>query len=371
LRGSWPRKRCPCWWPPRSKGGRASRIIVPRGTLGLGHQWSLPNARPLGSLSGLFGYRHDTPQQLPESLQSSYAGNYWVRPDATRTGSLVCQWQTRDPPVAFCDTPAVATTQVYSRGPCGALCSISGRKKDSVFSSLDRKWLWFWSVCDPFIAARFRPVRAFYRLLYALPYFSTIRNPASSLMFSTGQPWCFCLRRACARLPVFGSPATSSQGVVATVKSWWQVCAASTGATRSGAALAWPPQSWVADLCLQPGRAGQVSARGPVRPSHGGGHGQIQFRAGAVVCVLFRRGRGPPGADPQRSLGGRAAKWAALALGCLLVVDLGRANLPWIITWNYEQKYATNPVIDTLRNKPYEDGFRRARVDWPGSARAA
>jgi hypothetical protein len=35
-------------------------------------------------------------------------------------------------------------------------------------------------------------------------------------------------------------------------------------------------------------------------------------------------------------------------------VDLGRANLPWIVFWNYEQKYESNSVIDFLRDKPYE-----------------
>jgi hypothetical protein len=35
-------------------------------------------------------------------------------------------------------------------------------------------------------------------------------------------------------------------------------------------------------------------------------------------------------------------------------VDLGRANQPWIITWNYDEKYASNPIIDFLRKQPYE-----------------
>jgi hypothetical protein len=51
---------------------------------------------------------------------------------------------------------------------------------------------------------------------------------------------------------------------------------------------------------------------------------------------------------------GTRARWASVALGLFLVVDLGRANLPWIVTWDYEQKYASNPIIDKLRDKPYE-----------------
>ncbi|MGH7970459.1 MAG: hypothetical protein ACREIC_17175, partial [Limisphaerales bacterium] len=53
-------------------------------------------------------------------------------------------------------------------------------------------------------------------------------------------------------------------------------------------------------------------------------------------------------------LSGRRAKWGGLLLGLFVIVDLGRANQPWIITWDYVQKYATNPIIDFLRNKPYE-----------------
>jgi hypothetical protein len=51
---------------------------------------------------------------------------------------------------------------------------------------------------------------------------------------------------------------------------------------------------------------------------------------------------------------GRRAKWGGIFLGALLILDLGRADLPWIIHWNYQQKYASNPIIDFLRNKSYE-----------------
>ena len=47
---------------------------------------------------------------------------------------------------------------------------------------------------------------------------------------------------------------------------------------------------------------------------------------------------------------GSRAGWGMTLLGLLLVVDLGRANLPWVIYWNYHEKYLTNPVVDLLRN---------------------
>ena len=51
--------------------------------------------------------------------------------------------------------------------------------------------------------------------------------------------------------------------------------------------------------------------------------------------------------------GGRRASAGLALLGLLVVTDLGRANLPWIVFWDYPYKYATNPIVDFLREKPY------------------
>ncbi len=51
---------------------------------------------------------------------------------------------------------------------------------------------------------------------------------------------------------------------------------------------------------------------------------------------------------------GARAQWGGVLLGLLLVADLGRANQPWVIYWDYNEKYASNPIIDRLREKPYE-----------------
>jgi hypothetical protein len=37
-----------------------------------------------------------------------------------------------------------------------------------------------------------------------------------------------------------------------------------------------------------------------------------------------------------------------------LVADLGWANIPWVITYNWQQKYQPNPIVDLLRQQPYE-----------------
>jgi hypothetical protein len=68
------------------------------------------------------------------------------------------------------------------------------------------------------------------------------------------------------------------------------------------------------------------------------------FTLAAGLCVLFMAG----------VFAGKRAKLGGLLLGLLLVVDMGRANLPYVIHWDYKQKYASNPILDFLRDKPYE-----------------
>jgi len=52
---------------------------------------------------------------------------------------------------------------------------------------------------------------------------------------------------------------------------------------------------------------------------------------------------------------GTRARWGIVLLGILLVGDLIHANSPWVVYYDYKAKYATNPVIDVLRAKPWEN----------------
>jgi hypothetical protein len=54
------------------------------------------------------------------------------------------------------------------------------------------------------------------------------------------------------------------------------------------------------------------------------------------------------------ALRGPHARWAWLSLGLLMTADLARANLPWIVYVDYPHKYASNPVVDFLRQRPFE-----------------
>jgi hypothetical protein len=51
---------------------------------------------------------------------------------------------------------------------------------------------------------------------------------------------------------------------------------------------------------------------------------------------------------------GRGRRWAGVLLGVILVGDLARANLPWIVYYDYREKYASNAVIELLRQDPWQ-----------------
>ncbi len=51
---------------------------------------------------------------------------------------------------------------------------------------------------------------------------------------------------------------------------------------------------------------------------------------------------------------GPQAKWAWIFLGAIMVLDLGRSDIPWISYFNYQEKYAPNPVTDFLEQNPFE-----------------
>jgi hypothetical protein len=67
------------------------------------------------------------------------------------------------------------------------------------------------------------------------------------------------------------------------------------------------------------------------------------FSASAILLLLIVRGK----------LVGKM-KLAAVLMGTLIVADLSHANVNWIVYQNYKEKYASNAIVDFLKEKPYE-----------------
>jgi hypothetical protein len=59
----------------------------------------------------------------------------------------------------------------------------------------------------------------------------------------------------------------------------------------------------------------------------------------------------------------------ALSMGLMAAIFSGafggvRANLPWVVIWDYQDKYASNPVVDRLRDEPHEHRVTSLPGQW-------
>jgi hypothetical protein len=246
------------------------------------------------------------------------------------------------------------------------------RKKDSVLTPMERKLVWFWLavgiVSLLFAFGRFTP---FYRLIYNLPYFSTIRNPdkflhiftfAVIILFGFGLHG---LQRRYLDAPLVNAPEGR-------LKRWWSQVSAFD--------RRWVVGSIIAIFVTLVAWGVYAASRGRIENhllelqrlsalANGRGIDEDATRAFVVsqvslslkqvgwfvLCLvlisvlLFLIFGG--------MFSGSRASWASILLGVLLIGDLGRADWPYIICWNYKEKYETygpDPVIKFLADKPHE-----------------
>jgi len=328
-------------------------------------QWSLPKIETFGIIvPGLFGYRMDTPS----------GGNYWGAigrdPNWDRYFEDGNQGSPPDP------NGLRFSGDGYYVGMLVALVALwavaqSLRGQNSVFSETHRRYLWFWTVIMIIsLLLSFGRFGLFdgmpYRLFYALPYFSTIRNPNKFLFVFT---WAIVivfaygidgLNRRYLEIPIKGSTSLSVQ-----LKNWWTKVRGFDRNWVSGCGIAIIGSfiGWLIYASEKPGlvrylqtvgfpdedTAKQIAAFSIAQV----GWSILFFVLAAGLLTLILAG----------VFSGHRAKWAGIFLGALLILDLGRANLPWIVHWDYIQTYdvdpgnlsnSTNPIINFLRDKSYE-----------------
>jgi hypothetical protein len=307
-------------------------------------QWSLPKREMLGFMvPGLFGYRMDTPD----------GGNYWGAvgrdPAWDRYFASGSQGQPPGGGLRFSGGAIYSGILVVIVAFWGVLQSL--RREASVFSLQNRRWIWFW-MAVAFLAlllsfGRFAP---FYQFLYALPYFSTVRNPAK---FTHVVNWALIVIFA---YGVHGLWISSVEKPVApTFKAWWNKVSDFDRRWTIGLCVAFGVcvVAWLVFANSRPEFEKYLGEVGfPLelaRPIAAFSVGQVGvflllFGCAATLFTLVLSGR----------LSGRRSTWAAILLGMFIIVDLGRANAPFVVIWDYREKYSTNPIIDRLRERPYE-----------------
>jgi hypothetical protein len=246
----------------------------------------------------------------------------------------------------------------------------SFRKGNSVFSATERKLVWFWAgvVVIALLLAwgRYAP---FYQIFYALPYSSTIRNPCKFLhVFSFAMIILFAYGlQGLSRRYLEVAMATVSAGG-SRFKTWWSHAATFDRRWVFGGVaavilgfLAWLYVAHSTQLenhllnLMQlevQAQGGRIDLDRAQEFAHSQAMSSAKQLGWAVaflamtVAVLIGIFSG--------AFAGRRSRWAGVLLGALLLSDLIRANQPWLVFWDYKEKYASNPIIDFLRDKPYE-----------------
>ena len=299
--------------------------------------WSLPPVESLRVIiPGLFGYRMDTPN----------GGEYWggvgADPLAPSGSAGRSSGAGEYAGVLVVLIGLWALAQSLSRSGSGA----------TVFTDRERKHIWFWSAM--FLVAlvlswgRHAP---FYQFVYKLPYFSTIRNPMKFMhpghmiliiLFAYG---------------LLGLSRRYLEGAkAATFSGWWGRAQAFEERWALGS-LAALGLSVLAFLIYSGARSGLTRHLSEIGLAKDAPLEQIArfsinevglfvvFLGIAVFIVLLLQA--------GVFAGGRAGVAAGL-MGLVLVVDLSRSNTPWIQHYDYVEKYASNGVLDLLKDKPYE-----------------
>lgn len=312
-------------------------------------QWSMPKKEALSMVvPGLFGYRMDT----------LGGGNYWGLIGSDLSWDTYLQEGRKGPApqgfARFVGGGFYLGMPVFLIGLWALLRSLS--RKDSLYIPLQKKLIWFWGLVS-FVSlllafGRFAP---FYQFLYALPYFSTIRNPvkfmhlltfAVVVLFAYGVDGFW-------RLYFKGGPA-SQLPLVARVQSWWKNshgfdkrwmigCFAAFGAGLVGWLIYSSSRESLVQY-LQTVQFDEAIAQEIAAFSIRQVGWFILFLLLSVVWILLAF---------SGVFGGKRARAGVVSLGLLLFLDLGRANMPWVVYWNFDLKYASNPIIDKLKEKPF------------------
>jgi hypothetical protein len=312
--------------------------------------WSMPKAEALSMIvPGLFGFRMDTPD----------GGNYWGRcgRDQAWDRYFASGKQGSRPrsPIRYGGGGIYTGVFVVLIALWTMLQAF--RKQNSAFSLAERKLIWFWSgvglLCVLVGFGRYAP---FYQLFYALPFASTMRNPSK---FFHVVEWILVILFA---YGVHGlsrswgnAPAVGTRGLSAQLRAWWAKASVFDKNWVKGSALAlaacllgWLIYSRSHDRLVA--YLQEVRFDATLADAIAG----FSIRQVGWFILFLVLALGLLAVSLSGYFSGRRMRLGGILLGLLLVGDLGRADVPWVVTWNWVQKYASNPVIDSLREKPYE-----------------
>jgi len=234
----------------------------------------------------------------------------------------------------------------------------AGRKAGSPYSAAERRAVWFWGGAALFsLLAAWGRYGFVYPLIYHLPFLTNIRNPMKfmhplniSLIILAGYGLETLYRRHLSQPPPRPGARPQSQ------LNWWQKASGfekkwvigSVVVLIAAAAAFFKVQAAQPDIThyLEHNGFDDADLAGQIARFCTGEVGlfviYLALSAGLVIVIL------------SRSWAGQRALWAWAFLSAIMICDLYRADAPWIRYYNYKEKYSSNPVVEFLRQKPWE-----------------
>ncbi|MDB6022307.1 MAG: putative rane protein [Pedosphaera sp.] len=237
----------------------------------------------------------------------------------------------------------------------------------SPFKLLQRRSIWFWAgtavISLLFAYGKNAP---FYQLFYAIPYASTIRNPQKFMhVFS----WALIILFA---YGVHGLAGQYLQNYVARVggilaqfknwhakagafeRKWLYVCLGAIGASLLAWMLYFSNRHALESYLQTVGIPAPGTPLTPGVTSDSGAVSLFSLHAVGWYVLILTLTVGLLALIFSGQFSGSRARWGGVLLGALMIFDLGRADVPWIVYWDLDYKYAADPVIQFLADKPYE-----------------
>ena len=338
-------------------------------------QWSLPKMETLRIvIPGLYGYRLDTPRPYDgNKLRSLDGGNYWgsmgqdpVLDRVAEVEEVIAAFGQRN--VVPGELASALNVSVQKATQLMALVqnknqflqrhSGSGeyagiivvllaawalffalQKHANIYSPTERRMILFWTVLAVVsLLLAYGRHAVFYQLIHQLPFFNTMRNPIKFL-----HPMHLGLIVLCGY---------SIEGLLRLAKR--------EAAEPSRAARLWIRGTGIAAGLMLLGSlifgaskkllGINIASRG-FDPA--AAQAMASFSAIEIILSALLLGVGVL-LIAKVMRGNAAAKWA-VALGLLILIDLTRANSPWVQYDDYKHKYeGNNPLISTLAKSPHE-----------------
>ncbi|MCB1126369.1 MAG: hypothetical protein KDM81_07735, partial [Verrucomicrobiae bacterium] len=222
--------------------------------------------------------------------------------------------------------------------------------------------VWFWGLAAVIsLALAWGRHAPFYQIVYALPYFSTIRNPIKFLHpFSLALVILFAYGLDAFWRMYADQAASTAGGLKAAIAGWWRKAAVAERRWFSGLGLGsgvclllWlmygSSRGSLRTHLMQVVPTDEKTADLMARHSTSEAGWSVLLLLLTGVCLLL---------VASRILSGARARWAAALLGLLVAGDLLRANHPWVTYLDFADKYTPNGLTRFLGEHPEQHRVR-------------